>query len=147
MFIMDDRKKLSLNSPFFDKMREDLDVYIRHGIVEMEKKDIANGAITLKIEMNTEHNTIRDDNSPTGERETIAPIINYKISMSMQSKAERKGKVVGIGHELVQDNTGSMFILTNAEASGQLSMFDAYEQVYDGENKVLYMQRREEDDK
>ncbi len=147
MFIMDDRKKLSLNSPFFDKMREDLDVYIRHGIVEMEKKDIANGAITLKIEMNTEHNTIRDDNSPTGERETIAPIINYKISMSMQSKAERKGKVVGIGHELIQDNTGSMFILTNAEASGQLSMFDAYEQVYDGENKVLYMQRREEDDK
>ncbi len=147
MLIIDDRKKLSLNSPFFDKMREDLDVYIRHGIVEMEKKDIANGAITLKIEMSTEHNTIRDDNSPTGERETIVPIINYKISMSMQSKAERKGKVVGIGHELVQDNNGSMFILTNDEASGQLSMFDAYEQVYDGENKALHMQRHEEDDK
>ena len=62
----------------------------------------------------------------------MIPNVTYKLTMSMQAKAERKGDVVRAGHELVQDDTGSYYVLTAQEASGQLNMFNAYDELPNG---------------
>ena len=98
---IDKSKKFELNSPIFSQMRDDLDLYIRQCIVEMQKRDIASGAITLKIDITTMRETVADNNSPTEERNTIIPIIYYKLALNMQTKAEHKGKITDCGHEIV----------------------------------------------
>lgn len=126
---IDKSKKFELNSPIFSQMRDDLDLYIRQCIVEMQKRDIASGAITLKIDITTMRETVADNNSPTGERNTIIPIIDYKLALNMQTKAEHKGKITDCGHEIVQDDTGAYFILTREKASGQLTTFNSYDEI------------------
>ena len=45
----------------------------------------------------------------------------------MQSKAEKRDDVVGKGHELVKGGA-DYYIVTKEEASGQLNMFNGYDE-------------------
>ena len=129
MMIIDPKKEFSLNAPFFDQMRSDLDAYITRAPKVMEAKNTEACSITLKIDIAYENVTVKDENAPTGERESMVPNVSYKLSLGMQVKAERKGDVVKTGHELVQDDSGKYFILSQEEASGQLSMFNAWDEL------------------
>lgn len=122
-------RKLTLSSPFFDEMRRDLDIAIRKAVYAMEKKDISSSAIALKIDISTLRSKIKDENSPTGERVALIPGISYKLATTMQAKAETKGNVVGSGHELIQDDLGDYYVVTKEEASGQLNMFNGYDEL------------------
>ena len=135
MMHIDPKKKLSLYSPHFDEMRRDLDAYITRMFYIMEAKDTKAGTITLKIDFAVLEEQVKCENSPTGEREALIPHIGYKIAMTMQSKAERKGDVVGKGHEVIQDGA-AYYIVTTEEASGQLSMFNGYDELPDAEDEV-----------
>lgn len=133
MMIIDPRKEFSLNAPFFDQMRSDLDAYITRAPKAMEAKKTEACSITLKIDIAYENVTVKDENAPTGERESMVPTVSYKLSLGMQVKTERKGDVVRAGHELVQDDFGRYFILSEEEAAGQLSMFNGYDELYQGD--------------
>lgn len=129
MMIIDKNKRVDLDSPHFTEMRTDLNRYIGSALRAMDEKKMSAAAIGLKIDIVTEHRTIKDDNAPTGEREALVPNITYKLALTLQAKADTKGDVVRTGHELVRDDTGSYFILTTEEASGQLSMFNSYDEL------------------
>lgn len=128
MMHIDPKKRLSLYSPHFDEMRKDLDAYITRVFHIMEAKDTKASTIALKIDFNVLEEKVSCENSPTGEREALIPHIGYKIAMTLQSKAERKGDVVGKGHEVIQDGA-SYYIVTKEEASGQLNMFNGYDEL------------------
>lgn len=127
MMHIDPNRKLSLSSSLFDEMRRDLDTYITRMLPIMQLKDTHAGSITLKIDFSILEETVKCGNSPTGERESLIPNIDYKIAMTMQSKAENKGSVVGHGHEVIQDGS-AYYIVTKEEASGQLNMFNGYDE-------------------
>lgn len=130
MMHIDPKKRLSLYSHHFDEMRRDLDAYITRMFHIMEAKDTKAGTIALKIDFAVLEEQVKCENSPTGEREALIPHIGYKIAMTMQSKAERKGDVVGKGHEVIQDGA-AYYIVTKEEASGQLNMFNSYDELPD----------------
>ncbi len=136
MMLIDPKKEFSLNSPFFAKMREDLDAYIRKAPMLMETRHTEACSIALKIDVAYEKTPINDDNSPTGKREAMVPNVGYKLVLTMQAKAERKGDVVKHGHELVQDDSGKYYILSQEEASGQLNMFNGFDELPDDEEET-----------
>ncbi len=130
MKINDDKKRLSLNSPYFDKMRTDLDAAIHSAVNAMLRKEINSGTVALKLDIGLVPQTIPDDNAPTGTREAVPIKIAYKVAITLQSKAELKGDVVkDLKHELVQDDTKAFFIVSSDEASGQLNMFNCYDEL------------------
>ena len=129
MLLIDKNKEFRLESAIFDGMRNDLAMYIQMTPGVMDHRNADSASITLKIDVSNEETVVRDENSPTGERKAVIPNVTYKLTMSMQAKAERKGDVVRAGHELVQDDTGSYYVLTAQEASGQLNMFNAYDEL------------------
>lgn len=129
MMKIDERKEFTLSSPFFEKMREDLASYINKAPKVMEARHAESCSIALKIDIAFDETKVKDENAPTGEREAIIPNITYKLAMTMQAKAQRSGAVVRDGHEIVQDDTGKYFILTKEEASGQLNMFNGYDEL------------------
>lgn len=130
MMNIDPKKRVTLSSPLFDKMRSDLDLYITKMLPLMEAKNSLAGTISLKIDFAILEDEVKCENSPTGEREALIPHIGYKIAMTMQSKAERKGDVVGKGHEVIQDGA-TYYIVTKEKASGQLNMFNSYDELPD----------------
>ena len=130
MMNIDPKKRLSLYSPHFDEMRKELDAYITRVFHIMEAKDTKAATIALKIDFNVLKDKISCDNSPTGEREAIIPNIGYKIAMTLQTKAEHRGDVVGKGHEVIQDGM-TYYIVTKEEASGQLNMFNGFDELPD----------------
>ena len=129
MMMIDPKKRVSLYNPCFDDMRRDLDIVIGQTIARMDRQSIVNGTITTKIEIGMTREKIQDDNSPTGEREALHPRATYKISVVMQSKGEAKGDVIGGGNELVKGDDGDYYVLSKEEASGQLSMFNGYDEL------------------
>lgn len=137
MMKIDERKEFTLNSPFFEKMREDLGQYINKAPKVMEARHAESCSIALKIDIALDGTKVKDENAPTGEREAIIPNITYKLAMTMQAKSQRAGAVVRDGHELVQDDTGKYFILTKEEASGQLNMFNGYDELPNGDDDPL----------
>lgn len=140
MMTIDSAKRVSLYNPCFADMRRDLDIAIEQTIARMDRQDVANGAITTKIEIDMERKTIKDDNSPAGVREALQPRATYKISVVMQTKGEAKGDVIGVGNELVRDDDGAYYVLSREEASGQLSMFNCYDELSKDDDEM------EEDD-
>lgn len=130
MMHIDPKKRLSLYSPHFDEMCKELDAYITRVFNIMEAKNTKAATIALKIDFNVLEEKVSCENSPTGEREALIPHIGYKIAMTMQSKAEHKGDVVGKGHEVIQDGT-AYYIVTKEEASGQLNMFNGFDEFPD----------------
>lgn len=138
MMNIDPKKRISLSSPLFDKMKSDLDAYIRNMFPLMESKNSLAGTISLKIDFAILEDEVSCENSPTGKREAKIPHIGYKLLLSMQSKAERKDDVVGKGHEVIKDGS-SYYIVTKEEASGQLNMFNGYDEFpAEDENEEAY---------
>lgn len=131
MMTIDSKKKVGLYNSCFDNMRQDLDIAIEQTIARMDRQNVVNGAITAKIEIGMERETIKDDNTPTGEREALLPRATYKISVVMQTKGEAKGDVIGVGNELIRGENGAYYVLSREEASGQLSMFNCYDKLDD----------------
>lgn len=130
MMNIDPKKKVTLSSPLFDKMRHDLDVYITKMLPIMEAKNSMSGTIALKIDFALQDDEVACNNSPTGKREARIPHIGYKLALTMQTKTERRDDVVGKGHEVIQDGT-DYYIVTKDEASGQLNMFNGYDELPD----------------
>ena len=77
-----------------------------------------------------------NDNAPFGQREALVPDITYKVALTLQAKADTKGNIVRSDHELIRDDDGSFYIVTTEEASGQLSMFNGYDELPDAEDEV-----------
>lgn len=142
MMNIDPKKRVTLSSPLFDKMRHDLDVYITKMLPSMEAKNSLAGTISLKIDFAILEDEVKCDNSPTGTREAKIPQIGYKLVLSMQSKAEHKDDVVGKGHEVIQDGT-DFYIVTKDEASGQLNMFNGFDEFPQNEDDGDYEEDEE----
>lgn len=130
MKINDDKKRLNLESPYFDRMRTDLNAAINSAVNAMLRKEINSGTVALKLDIALIPQSIPDNNAPTGIRSAVPIKIGYKVAVTLQSKAELKGDVVkDLKHELVQDDTKAFYILNSDEASGQLNMFNGYDEL------------------
>lgn len=142
--MFDSKKRVNLDSPHFDGMKTDLNRYIFAALKAMDEKNMSAATIGLKIDIQTIHKTIKDDNAPVGQREALVPDINYKVALTLQAKADTKGNIVRSGHELIRDDDGSFYIVTTEEASGQLSMFNGYDELPD--NADAEMEDDEDDE-
>ena len=63
-------------------------------------------------------------------REQVKVVMAYKVSTELKSKEEAKGSVVSLGDkkELLVDDSGRFFLVSSEEASGQLSMFNSFDE-------------------
>jgi hypothetical protein len=122
--------KISIYNPAFDVMRNELDINLNGVIAEMVEKDMSSGSVTLKIEVTTSKDIINDDNAPMGTRPAMNIEIDADVSSVIQKKGKTKVDVITRGHqkELVMDDNGQFFIVSREEASGQLSMFNSYDE-------------------
>lgn len=144
MMMFDSKKKVNLDSPHFNDMKTDLNRYICAALNAMDEKKMSAATIGLKIDIQTIHKTIKDDNAPVGQREALVPDITYKLALTLQAKADTKGNIVRSDHELIRDDDGSFYIVTTEEASGQLSMFNGYDELPD--NADAEMEDDEDDE-
>lgn len=128
---IDPEKKITLYNKEFDVMRNDLDIAIRGTIRKMVSKEINAGAIGLKIEIGIMKTTVKDDNAQSGYRQSRLPTITYKVGTVLQQKDETKGKIVKPGEdkEILVDDLGDFFLVSKEEASGQLSMFNSWDEL------------------
>jgi len=127
---IDPEKQITLYNKEFDIMRNDLDVAIQKTLPKMFHKGINLASVTLKIEIGTIKQDIADNNAPTGTREQVKVVMAYKVSTELKSKEEAKGSVVSLGDkkELLVDDSGRFFLVSSEEASGQLSMFNSFDE-------------------
>lgn len=147
MMIINSQNQVGLNNPMFEKMRTDLDACIRSIFRAMESKDIGKAAISLKINIETVKKDFKDDNSPTGVREAVYPKITYKCTDKLEAKGEVEGDVVrGFNYELVRDDYGNYGIVTTEEASGQLNMFNGYDELPNTGNEDEDEEENEDED-
>lgn len=129
---IDPEKKIHLYNRDFDEMRSSLDTTLQRTMAQMLGKDMDSGSITLKIDIGFERDVVRDDNAQSGERPAIHPEIDYKISFTMQQKGSVDGAIIPKGSdELLVDDNGDFFLVSREEASGQLSMFNSYDEYTD----------------
>lgn len=130
---IDPEKRVTLYSKEFDEMRNSLDIAIREAMETMNAKGINTGSVGLKIDMAFAKMTVADDNAQTGERPSLKAVITFKIGTVLQQKGEYKGKVLSLGDnkELLVDDTGKFFLVSGEEASGQLSMFNSWDEFED----------------
>lgn len=141
---IDPEKKITLYSREFDQMRHTLDQTLQSVIRQLIKKDMNNAGIGLKIDINLVKLEVADDNAPTGTRESVIPEINYKIAFVIQQKGDAKDSVVSkaAGKELLTDGSGDFFLVSKEEASGQLSMFNSWDEF----EEALSAEGEEEDE-
>lgn len=127
---IDPEKQITLYNKEFDVMRNDLDVAIQKTLPKMFQKGINLASVTLKIEIGTIKQEITDNNAQTGTREQVKVVMAYKVSTELKSKEEAKGSVVSLGDkkELLMDDSGRFFLVSSEEASGQLSMFNSFDE-------------------
>lgn len=127
---IDPMKRFNLDAECFDEMRKNLAIVIDRILPKMQDKRMDAATIGLKIDIVTEKMTVNDDNAPTGERQALIPDISYKISVVMQTKGETKGDIVTAKSEkeLLTDDIGRYYLVSKEEASGQLNMFNGYDE-------------------
>lgn len=127
---IDPEKQITLYNKEFDVMRNDLDVAIQKTLPKMFHKGINLASVTLKIEIGTIKQDVTDNNALTGTREQVKVVMAYKVSTELKSKEEAKGSVVSLGDkkELLVDDSGRFFLVSSEEASGQLSMFNSFDE-------------------
>ena len=126
---MDPEKKIHLYNRDFDEMRNVLDVTLQRTIARMLSKDMNTGSITLKIDIDLDKTEIADDNAPTGTRPAIHPEVDYKITFEIKQKDSVDGAIIPKGSdELLMDDDGNFFLASKEEASGQLSMFNTWDE-------------------
>ena len=127
---IDSAKKVTLYNPEFDEMRHALDVTLRKTFKSMLASNMTGATIGLKIDISLEKQVITDNNAQTGQREAMKPEISARVVSAMQRREDKKCKVVGktSNVELLVDDTGDFFFVTKEEASGQLSMFNTWDE-------------------
>lgn len=126
---LDQEKKIHLYNRDFDEMRNMLDITLRQTMKQMLAKEMNSGSITLKIEIDFNKDVVEDDNAPSGTRPAIHPEIDYKINCMMQQKGSFDGEIIPKGSdELLVDGNGDFFLVSKEEASGQLSMFNTWDE-------------------
>ena len=127
---IDPEKQITLYNKEFDVMRNDLDVAIQKTLPKMFHKGINLASVTLKIEIGTVKQHVVDNNAQTGSRDQVKIVMAYKVSTELKSKEEAKGSVVSLGDkkELLMDDSGRFFLVSSEEASGQLSMFNSFDE-------------------
>lgn len=127
---IDPKKQITLYNKEFDVMRNDLDIAIKAALPKMYQKGINLASITLKIEIGTAKMDVTDNNAPTGTREQVKVVMAYKVGTELKTKSEAKGSIVSLGDkkELLVDDDGRFFLVTSEEASGQLSMFNSFDE-------------------
>lgn len=127
--LIDSEKKIHLYNRDFDEMRNLLDITLQQTMMRMLGKGMDTGSITLKIDIALNRDVINDHNAPTGSRPAIHPEIDYKITHMIQQKDSVDGEIIPRGSdELLVDDNGNMFLVSKEEASGQLSMFDTWDE-------------------
>ena len=133
---IDPAKKITLYNPEFDEMRNDLDVTLRNTLKSMLALNMTSATVGLKIDIELIKEVIKDDNAPTGQREAMKPEISARTVAAMQKRLDKKCKVIGKASnvELLVDDTGEFFFVTREEASGQLSMFNSYDEFLEAAN-------------
>lgn len=126
---LDPEKKISLYNRDCDEMRSVLDKAMQNVMKVMLRKGLDSSAITLKINIDLNRDMVNDDNADLGERPAIHPEMDYKITFVMQEKGSVDGDIIPKGSdELLVDDNGDVFLTSKEEASGQLSMFNSYDE-------------------
>ena len=127
---IDPSKKLTLYSQEFDEMRNNLDLTLQTTLKAMIAKNMDAAAIGLKINIDLIKCTLKDNNAPTGEREAMKPEISARVVAAMQQRVDKKCNVIGRASkkEILIDDDGNMCLVSEEEASGQLSMFNSYDE-------------------
>lgn len=127
---IDPEKKIGLFNPEFKEMLHTLNEKLQRAVRQLVRKDMSAATIGLKIDIDLLKLTLNDENAPTGTREAMRPKISYKISSVLQDKDDDKGDVIvrSSGKELLTDGSGNFFIVDAEEASGQLSMFNSWDE-------------------
>lgn len=127
---LDPNDRITLYSTVFDEMRHTLDKTLQGTLRQMIRKDMSAGAVGLKIDISLEKTVTRDDNAPSGERPALRPEIAWKVSFVMQQKADGKGDAVTDkdGKEVLVGDDGEAYLVSEEEASGQLSMFNSWDE-------------------
>ena len=127
---IDANKKVTLYNHEFDEMRRALDTTLQTTFKSMIARDMTGARIGLTIDIMLMKQVITDNNAQTGQREALRPDINARIVASMQQRVDKKVGVVGktSNVELLVDDAGEFFFVTKEEASGQLSMFNSWDE-------------------
>lgn len=127
---IDSNKKVTLYNPEFNEMRNALDTTLQTTLKGMIAKNMTGATIGLKIDISLIKQVIKDDNAQTGQREALRPDINARIVAAMQQRVDKKVGVIGktSNVELLVDDTGDFFFVSREEASGQLSMFNSWDE-------------------
>ena len=126
---LDPEKKIHLYNRDFDEMRNALDVTLQHLMAKLVAKELDSGTVTLKIAIDLNREMVKDNNAPMGTRPAIHPEMDYKIGATAQEKFGYDGEIIAKGSdELLVDGEGSFFLVSKEEASGQLSMFNTYDE-------------------
>lgn len=128
----DEGLKIGLYSEYFAGMRNDLDYYIRGAYPEMQKKDVVDGTITLKIDLSfMKRYAVYNSDGSIAKREAVVPEIRYRVSMDLKSKIDTKGVCVDDGKEVVHGKHG-FYIVPKEVAEGQMDMFNSFDEIEDG---------------
>lgn len=126
---IDPEKKIHLYNRDFDEMRNTLDIVLQKTMANLIDKELDSGVITLRMAINLNRDMIKDDNAPSGVRPAIHPEIDCKIGATMQEKFGIDCEIIPKGSdELIVDKNGDTFLVSREEASGQLSMFNTYDE-------------------
>jgi len=123
-----DSDKVSIYNPCFDVTRNELDIALKSAVSEMIDKDLTNSSVTLKLDICATTEAVADRNAQSGCREAKNIEIGAKVGYTLQFKSEAKFDVVSAKHgkELVMDSQGEYSMVSHEEASGQLSMFNSW---------------------
>jgi hypothetical protein len=126
---IDPEKKIHLYNRDFDEMRNMLDITLQKTLAQMLAKNMDSAAVTLKIDINLMRDMVDDENANTGLRPAIHPEVGYKVGYTIQQKGGTDGDIIPRGSdELLVDGEGNFFLVSAQEASGQLSMFNTYDE-------------------
>ena len=122
--------EISINNPDFDVMRNTLNITMNGVIDEMIEKELNSGTVTLKLTFSTMKDVINDNNAPMGTRPAMDIEISGDVSHVIQSKGKTKVDILTRANqkELVIDDNGELHVVSREEASGQLSMFNSYDE-------------------
>ena len=90
--------------------------------------------------VSTMKDVINDNNAPMGTRPAMNIEIGADVNYSIQSKGSCKVDVINKAaqKEIVMDDNGTHHIVSRDEASGQLSMFNNYDEYIDAVKNGKY---------
>lgn len=128
---MNPETRFGLDAPYFEEMRLELSSEISDVLYRMRERRMNSATITLKISIATEEIMLADANAQMGVRPALEPSINYTLTLTMQDKSDLKGDIGGKGKELVQGRDGRFYLVSREEASGQMSMFNSWDEYHE----------------